>query len=82
MEPIASESIEKNIMVSLLKTIIILLALVSFIYAARLAVLGDLESYIIMRDYHMAQSYITTVLQPLFGVLDEFVNSVHSKIRS
>ncbi len=52
-------------MISLLKTLIIVLALLAFIYAATLAMQGNLESEIIMRDYITAKSYLSIQLQLL-----------------
>ncbi len=49
-------------MVSLLKTIIIVVSLAAFVYAASLAIQGDLESEIIMRDYVLLKAYLGTFL--------------------
>lgn len=52
-------------MSSLLKVIIIATTLAVFIYCAALAMQGDLESEIIMRDYVTAKIYISDQAQLL-----------------
>lgn len=52
-------------MITLLKAIISILALLAFIYAANLAMQGSLEMKIIMHDYTTAKSYLSAQLQLL-----------------
>lgn len=66
MVSIGIQQIVKKTMSSLLKFLIIILALFIFVYAASLAMRGDLESEIIIRDYITAKSLVTTQLQLLF----------------
>lgn len=68
-------------MSSLIKTIIILLTLAAFIYCANLAMQGKLEMAVILADYEQAKAFVQTQAGPLLTTLDEFFNSVHSKIR-
>ena len=52
-------------MISLLKALIMVLALLAFIYAASLAMQGNLEAEIIMRDYITAKFFVINHLQLL-----------------
>lgn len=57
-------------MVTLLKFIIIVASIMALIYAAGLAMQGDLEMEIIMRDYFIVKTYVashlTLLLQKYF----------------
>jgi uncharacterized protein (UPF0333 family) len=52
-------------MVSLLKLIIIVASVMALIYAAGLAMQGDLEMEVIMQDYAIAKAYLINHLPPL-----------------
>ena len=52
-------------MISLLKALIMVLALLAFIYAASLAMQGNLEAEIIMRDYLTAKAFVIFHIQTL-----------------
>ncbi len=73
MAGIGIAGIKLNRMVTLLKTLIIVVSFASFVYAANLAMQGDLEMEIIMRDYVTAKAFLLTEANALVAKLDEIL---------
>lgn len=59
-------------MITLLKFLIIVTAFAAFVYAAALAMQGNLEMEVVMRDYQTAMSYLKVLLEQLLTKLDGF----------